>query len=176
MALSSSPAFRRVFRSTLQPALGSPKSSPQHFETSTLPSLSGPRNQLLPQTGESRSPALSVAPHRMRSESEGWGMWCQAASSMACWYSCSLVRDTGPSGQTPSDNGMFTSDSCRGGWDEVGGADVLLRMMSVGDRPLGPSMMRMGSAPFWPLPSPPSRNCHLDQLGVTLAQGPQYQS
>lgn len=57
---------------------------------------------------------------------------------MACWYSCSLVRDTGPSGQTPSDNGMFTSDSCRGGWDEVGGADVLLRMMSVGDRPLGP--------------------------------------
>lgn len=49
---------------------------------------------------------------------------------MACWYSCSLVRETGPSGQTPSDNGMFTSDSCRGGWDEVGGADVLLRMMS----------------------------------------------
>lgn len=66
----------------------------------------------------------------MRSESEGWGMWCQAASSMACWYSCSLVRATGPSGQTPRDNGMFTSDSCRGGWDEVGGADVLLRMMS----------------------------------------------
>lgn len=103
-------------------------------------------------------------------------MWCQAASSMACWYSCSLVRETGPSGQTPSDNGMFTSDSCRGGWDEVGGADVLLRMMSAGERPLSTSMMRMGSAPFWPLPSPQSHNCHLDQLGVTLAQGPQYQS
>lgn len=42
-----------------------------------------------------------------------------------------MVRDTGPSGHTPSDNGMFTSDSCRGGWAEVGGADVLLRMMSV---------------------------------------------
>lgn len=95
---------------------------------------------------------------------------------MACWYSCSLVRDTGPNGQTPSDNGMFTSDSCRGGWDEVGGADVLLRMMSVGDGPSGPSMMRMGSAPFLPLPSPLSHDCHLYQLGVTLAQGPQYQS
>jgi hypothetical protein len=43
-----------------------------------------------------------------------------------------LVRGTGPSGHTPSDSGMFTSDSCKGGWAEAGGADVLLRMMSVG--------------------------------------------
>lgn len=77
-------------------------------------------------------PPLPAGPHRMRSESEGWGMWCQAASSMACWYSCSLVRGTGPSGHTPSDSGMLTSDSCRGGWAEAGGAALLLRRMSAG--------------------------------------------
>lgn len=71
-----------------------------------------------------------------------------------------MVRDTGPSGHTPSDNGMFTSDSCRGGWAEVGGADVLLRMMSVGrDGAPGPSMMRMDSvSSSWLLPSPPSQS------------------
>ena len=71
---------------------------------------------------------------------------------MAYWYSCSLVRDTGPSGQTPSDNGMFTSDSCRGGWDEVGGADVLLRMMSPSVRcnvGTGSSIPELIAARFW---------------------------
>lgn len=87
------------------------------------------------------------------------------------------MRDTGPSGHTPSDNGMFTSDSCRGGWAEVGGADVLLRMMSVGkDGAPGSSMIRMDSVSSWLLPSPPSHDYHLALSGVRLAQGPQYQS
>lgn len=49
--------------------------------------------------------------HLILSESEGWGMCVHAASSMACWYSWSLDRGTGPRGHTPSDGGMLTSDS-----------------------------------------------------------------
>lgn len=80
--------------------------------------VSGPGKQIpgrsiLPQ--DSVLPLPLCGPYLIRSESEGWGMWCQAASSMACWYSCSLVRGTGPRGHTPSDNGMFTSDNWRGG-------------------------------------------------------------
>lgn len=90
-------------------------------------------------------PCPPRGPHLIRSESEGWGMWCQAASSMACWYSCSLVRGTGPSGHTPSDSGMFTSDSWRGGWAEGGGAAVLLMMRSVGTGQPRPGV-RLGRA------------------------------
>lgn len=45
------------------------------------------------------------------SESEGCGMCVQADSCMACWYSWSLGRGVGPSGQTPSEGGMLTSDT-----------------------------------------------------------------
>lgn len=65
-------------------------------------------------------------------------MCAQADSCMACWYSCSLDRGTGPSGHTPSEGGMFTSES--DGCSAVGapGGAVELGNMSekgIGKRP-----------------------------------------
>lgn len=42
------------------------------------------------------------------------------------------MRGIGFSGYIFSDSGMFIFESCRGGWVEVGGVDVLFRMMFVG--------------------------------------------
>lgn len=58
------------------------------------------------------------------SESDGWGMWAQADSCMACWYSWSLDKGTGPRGQTPNEGGMLTSD--KEGWRAAGGADEVV--------------------------------------------------
>jgi len=64
-------------------------------------------------------------------------MWVQAASSMACWYSWSLDRGTGPRGQTPSDGGMLTSDRESCGAAAAGGPEgvtALLGKMSEESR------------------------------------------
>lgn len=57
------------------------------------------------------SPSRSRHPHLILSESEGCGMCVHADSCMACWYSWSLGRGVGPSGHTPSEGGMLTSDT-----------------------------------------------------------------
>lgn len=57
------------------------------------------------------SPSSSRHPHLILSESEGCGMCVHADSCMACWYSWSLGRGVGPSGHTPSEGGMLTSDT-----------------------------------------------------------------
>ena len=61
-------------------------------------------------------------------------MCVQADSCMACWYCWSLDRGTGPSGHTPSDGGMLTSDSEGWGAMEVPGGPVVLGKMSEGRR------------------------------------------
>lgn len=60
-------------------------------------------------------------------------MCVQADSCMACWYSWSLDRGTGPSGHTPSDGGMLTSES-EGCWGAEGGAVVLGKMSEATER------------------------------------------
>lgn len=52
------------------------------------------------------------------SESEGCGMCVHADSCMACWYTWSLERGVGPSGHTPREGGMLTSDN--EGWGAAG--------------------------------------------------------
>lgn len=61
--------------------------------------------------GSRRPPSRSCHPHLILSESEGCGMCVHADSCMACWYSWSLGRGVGPSGHTPSEGGMLTSDT-----------------------------------------------------------------
>lgn len=74
----------QAFKASVPAACAEPQSSAQKLHLVSRTGMRPPTAASSLRLG-SQPPAPSAAPHRIRSESEGWGMWCQAASSMACW-------------------------------------------------------------------------------------------
>lgn len=78
-------------------------------------------------------------------------MCVHADSCMACWYSWSFGRGVGPSGQTPSEGGMLTSET--DGWGAAGvpgAADEPEKMSKEHERDGRFKSKRKLPFTFWP--------------------------